>query len=262
MKQSSRRLRTTHKFSESLEQHLSLYALAASAAGVGMLALAQPAEAKIIYTPTHHVIGQNGHYNLAFDHDGTDFTLVNSYICNTRQCSDVLNANPVVGNGVEGKPGGGSFAYALNRGAQVGPTRPFAGKLMAGQRCTSATSCLWMTSWGRWVNVNNQYLGLKFQIHGKTHYGWARLSVQAGSPPGGPIVTATLTGYAYETVPNKPIIAGRTTGPDEDSPSGRADTAAFDAPTPERATLGLLAMGWPELSVWRRQESVGVAQWQ
>jgi hypothetical protein len=27
-------------------------------------------------------------------------------------------------------------------------------------------------------------------------------------------ITATLTGYAYETVPNKPIIAGKTKGPD------------------------------------------------
>jgi hypothetical protein len=27
-------------------------------------------------------------------------------------------------------------------------------------------------------------------------------------------ITATLTGYAYETIPNKPIIAGETNGPD------------------------------------------------
>jgi hypothetical protein len=38
--------------SESLQRHLNAYALAASAAGVGMSALAQPAEAKIVYTKT------------------------------------------------------------------------------------------------------------------------------------------------------------------------------------------------------------------
>jgi hypothetical protein len=27
-------------------------------------------------------------------------------------------------------------------------------------------------------------------------------------------IVARLTGYAYETVPNKPIIAGKTKGPD------------------------------------------------
>jgi hypothetical protein len=27
-------------------------------------------------------------------------------------------------------------------------------------------------------------------------------------------MVATLTGYAFETIPNKPIIAGKTCGPD------------------------------------------------
>jgi hypothetical protein len=262
MKRSTHRSRTTHKFSESWEQRLNLYALAASAAGVGMLALAQTAEAKIVYTPTHRVIGEDGHYNLDVNHDGiTDFTLVNSYVCNSRTCFDRLNANPVVGNGVEGREtiGQKSYAYALDRGAQIGPTRPFAGKLMASRRCGSATSCLWISSSGPWRNVTNQYLGLKFQIHGKTHYGWARLSTQDVSEYA-PGMTATLTGYAYETVPDKPIVAGKTSGPDEESPSGQADPAAFDAPAPQPATLGLLATGWPELPVWRRRESVGAAQ--
>jgi hypothetical protein len=260
MKQTSRRSRTTSKFSESLEQRLSLYALAASAAGVGMLALAQAAEAKIVYTPTHHVIGKNGHFNLDLNHDGiTDFTLVNSYRSRTTYLSDVLNVNPVVGNGVEGKRNGSiSAAYALNRGAQIGPTRPFAGKLMAGRWCSRTSCTVVYRSWGSWVNVTNKYLGFKFQIHGKTHYGWARLSVQ--NVEGEEVISATLTGYAYETVPNKPIVAGRTKGPDEDSPFGPADPAAFNAPAPEPATLGLLATGWPGLSAWRRKETVGATQ--
>ena len=49
-----KRFRKTAKLSESIHQQLSMYALAASAAGVGMLA--QPAEAKIVYTPVHHVV--------------------------------------------------------------------------------------------------------------------------------------------------------------------------------------------------------------
>jgi hypothetical protein len=247
-----------------LEQRLNLYALAASAAGVGMLALAQTAEARIIYTPAHHVIGRYGHYNLDLNHDGiTDFTIVNSTDCNPGTCADVLSANPVKGNGVEGKlrrehrryaSGSTYYAYALSRGAQIGPTRPFAGNFMAGFWC-GTTCSLTFSSWGPWRNVANKYLGLEFQIHGKTHYGWARLNVQIR----GMIVIGTLTGYAYETVPNKPIVAGKTSGPDEDS-TGQADPAAFDAPAPEPATLGLLAMGWPELSVWRRNESVGATQ--
>jgi hypothetical protein len=57
-------------------------------------------------------------------------------------------------------------------------------------------------------------LGLKFVIHGKVHYGWARFSVTLGHHRQYDDVSGTLTGYAYETIPNKPIIAGQITGPD------------------------------------------------
>ena len=45
--------RVPAQLSQSLNQRVHAYALAASAAGVGVLALAQPAEAKIVYTPAH-----------------------------------------------------------------------------------------------------------------------------------------------------------------------------------------------------------------
>jgi hypothetical protein len=57
MKPSPRPSRTPSRLSTALRNHLNMYSLAASAAGVGVLALAQPAEAKIVYTKTHHVIG-------------------------------------------------------------------------------------------------------------------------------------------------------------------------------------------------------------
>jgi hypothetical protein len=63
MKRSSRPLKTA-ELPRSLHQQLNSYALAASAAGVGVLVLAQPAEAKIIYTKAHHLIPPNTHYNL------------------------------------------------------------------------------------------------------------------------------------------------------------------------------------------------------
>jgi hypothetical protein len=53
------------KLSDSLHHQLNMYALAASAAGVGMLTLVQAAEAKIVYTPAHHVIDENQKYALA-----------------------------------------------------------------------------------------------------------------------------------------------------------------------------------------------------
>jgi hypothetical protein len=67
-----------------------------------------------------------------------------------------------------------------------------------------------------------------------------------------------LTGYAYETIPNKPIIAG-TTEAAEESGVDEANPATLNEPTLQPASLGLLAMGSPALSVWRREESVGAA---
>ena len=226
MPQSSRPRKMAH-LSDSVHQHLNMYALAASAAGVGVLALAPSAQAKIVYTHIHRVIGPSHRYSLDLNHDRTaDFTIRNSYGCNQDWCWDVLYAIPTAGNGVEGARGFLSipYAYALSGGAVIGPKQPFSGQLMASDN---------MGYLGRWLNVSNRYLGLKFQIKGKTHYGWARLSVTDRSPH----ITATLTGYAYETIANKPIIAGRTKGP--------------DVITLEPASLGHLARGASAISTWR-----------
>jgi hypothetical protein len=230
--------------SDSVHQQLNMYALAATAAGVGMLAGAQPTEAKIVYTRAHHLIGKNAHYSLDLNHDGVaDITFVNLYGCNFDYCYDVLNANPAGGNGVEGAKGflGIPYAYALNAGAHIGPKHPFSGQLMASSN---------MGTLGQWLNATNRYLGLRFQIKGKIHYGWARLNVHLT----GGIIKALLTGYAYETIPNKPIIAGKTKAADEVSSVDQANAATFSAPAAKPAALGVLAMGSPGLSIWRRDE--------
>jgi len=227
---------------EFVRQSLNMYALAATAAGVGVLA--QSAEAKVVYTPAHHLIGKNAHYRLDLNHDGiTDFTLVNSYGCNFDYCFDVLNANAAAGNGVVGKRGFLSIPYAfvLGRGSGVGPMKPFSGQLMASSN---------MGTLGRWLNVNGGYLGLRFDINGKIHYAWARLNVHLTNG----VFEALLTGYAYETIPNKPIIAGKTEGPEEVS-LDIANPATLNERTMQPASVGLLAMGATGLSIWRREES-------
>ena len=57
--------KTPSKLSDSVHHQLSLYALAASAAGVGVLALAQPADAKIVYTPAHKWLPAGADCNLS-----------------------------------------------------------------------------------------------------------------------------------------------------------------------------------------------------
>jgi hypothetical protein len=247
MKRSSG-LRKTANLSGPVHQQLNLYALAAGAAGMSVLALTQPAEAEIVYTPTHHVVGKNGRYTLDLNNDKlADFMLVNTHSCNTDYCIDALSAIPVGGDGVEGARGFLSIPYAsaLKRGALIGPKAHFSGKLMASSQSSQGTL-------GRWLNVTNGYLGLKFTIKGKTHYGWARLTVQV---LGQAFIRATLTGYAYETIPGKTIVAGQARGSDDfDKIIEQPNPATLSVPTPEPATLGALAMGAPGLSIWRRKE--------
>jgi hypothetical protein len=240
--------KTASNLSQSADHQLNMYVLAATAAGVGLLVLAQSAEAKIVYTPIHHVIGKKGQYKLDLNHDKlSDFILLNTRGCNTDYCIDALSAIPSAGNGVEGAKGFLSipYAFAPKRGAKIGPNDQFSGRLLASSQSNQGTI-------GQWINVTNRYLGLKFTIKGKVHFGWARLTVRV---LGGAFIKTTITGYAYETIPNKPIIAGRIKGPEESGNSIGHPEDVRTAPAPEPATLGALAMGASGLSIWRRKES-------
>ena len=79
MKRLSRAARPISNLSEPISQRLNMYALAAGAAGVGMLASAHPAQAKIVYTPANIPIVQNaGPVQLDLNHDGiNDFLFYN-----------------------------------------------------------------------------------------------------------------------------------------------------------------------------------------
>jgi hypothetical protein len=257
--------RKTAKLSESTQQRLNMYALVAGAAGVGMLAMAQPAAAKIVYTPANIQLG-HGIISIDLNHDGiADFELYGA--ASTDSCSaQWLSARPRHGqNAIVGYVGHFSYASALRPGARVGKAQKFSPRFefMALQSACSFSS---KTRFGGpWANggkgVRNRYLGLKFFVKGKIHYGWARLNVSMteqdnlGAPTRHPPepIAGTLTGYAYETIPGKAIIAGATKGPDDDA---QPIAATHTPPAPTPATLGMLALGAPGLSIWRREDPV------
>jgi hypothetical protein len=143
-------------------------------------------------------------------------------------------------------------ASALRAGVQIGRKGQFSvsKKTMAVDYYADGTGGSG-TCAGLWNNVKDRYLGFKFTIEGTTHFGWARLNVTCTTMYGNHKVTGVLTGYAYETIPNKPIIAGKTEGPEgDDQPA----PTSLKTPTPEPAMLGVLALGAPGLSIWRREE--------
>ena len=101
---------------------------------------------------------------------------------------------------------------------------------------------------GYWKNAQGRFLGFEFTVQGQKHYGWARLSVTFN-----PIGIATLTGYAYETEPGKPIRAGDRGGV-ADARVPRMLRALPTAATLRPATLGLLALGSTGLDIWRKEQ--------
>ena len=222
----SPRPRKPSALSRSTYQRLNSYAVAASAAGVSVLALARASEAKVIYTETHQVTRARLPLYIDLNHDGIkDFVLrtryyAGSYFSAGLDASGYRNINNVVaGRRYSHSSYFVSAASALPAGVRIGPERkfpvhhPFMALELFNRDRTSQYSDV-----GPWVGkgkgVRNRYLGLKFVIHGKVHYGWARFTVTLGHHRQYDDVTGTLTGYAYETIPNKPIIAGQITGPD------------------------------------------------
>lgn len=251
MNRSSLPTRTPGNLPESAHKQLNMYALAASAAGVGLLALASPAEAKIVYTPAHLVIAPKHSYNVDLNHDKiTDFTIVNHVSACTDFCFFELRQYAAGGNSAAGYAvGSGQFLGSdLKPGARIGPRSPFhkgtAALVVARSNVYTSKQTI---VYGPWANVKDRYLGLKFQINGETHYGWARLNVKVSQTK----ITATLTGYAYETIPNKPIIAGETKGLDEMRIV--EPNATLATPTPQSNMLGALALGSSGLSIWKRK---------
>ena len=252
--------RKTVDLSDSVHRQLSAYALAASAAGLSLLVLSPSSEAKIVYTATHQVIAENNSYLLALNHKTIDFIISNVNCISGSRCNSDAYADLVVraasqpwaGNEVVGTNGNQYLAAALKLGSRISGARRFIkGALMVSQCAGDCLSHSGTRIIGQWSNVTNRYLGLKFKINGKFHYGWARLNVKVLK--GQFKIIATLTGYAYETILGKSIIAGQTKGTDDAEP-----VASLQAPAPEPAALGMLALGAPGLWIWRREESAVV----
>jgi hypothetical protein len=62
-----------------------------------------------------------------------------------------------------------------------------------------------------------------------------------------------LTGYAYETVANQPILTGQTSGTAEDV--SIPQPAGSQSGSQSKVQLGLLALGASGLPAWRREET-------
>jgi hypothetical protein len=252
MKPSVRPRQISVALPDPLLHRLNAYALVASAAGVAVLASAVPAEAKVIYTPVNVPIAPHQSILIDLNHDGiADFMITNNVFQTTDVWGHTLLAKPRLRNNAVAGFKGFIFTYyasAFKAGAVIGPAQDFSGKILA----ASGTE---YGSIGQWQHVTNGYLGLKFYIGEREHFGWARLTVNSGTGN----ISARLTGFAYETQVGKPIIAGSTAG-DEDAEITGTEPAFGQRTIGPAAQLGLLAAGAPAIPIWRREEKRSIAK--
>lgn len=206
MKKSSESCETPSKHSKSVRQHLNRFAMAAVLAAVGLLSLAWPAEAKVVYTPVNVTISGNGSISLDLNHDGiTDFVIRSVSLVTV--CGDrggligSTKITPKTGNGIVVSHL--NFAELLGSGIPIGAGADF-------YKAQAVVTQFFLCSSG--THTADGYLGLEFQINGQTHYGWARVAIYAYYTYFRHVMRTTLLDFAYETIPGLAIKTGQTSG--------------------------------------------------
>jgi hypothetical protein len=229
--------RAPKQLSGTLERNLVAYAVAAAAAGMGLTA--QSARAEVVYTPAHIPIRPNGPLvYLDLNNDGVnDFQFKNVFRSESGYSNKLtFSAAPVgASNGIMGYPCFVECASALPTREPVGPSGAFANSNAF--LVYSYYVCSGGIKTGAWWEKTQAYLGLKIVFNGETHYGWAR--VQAGRNQDG--YHPRITGYAYETIPNKPLTTGAMKS---DAMDDREEPSALpEFGKPGHSDLGILALG-------------------
>jgi hypothetical protein len=212
-------------------------AAAISAITLGSMSLAPPLFAEIIYTPANKSIGNtNAASYLPIDLNNDGIVDLSVWAYNFDSFSSGWHIFGDLGAfGVEGNQilvERSYLAVPAVTGQGIGPasarTRFQQDGLMASSRHSGDGFSSFNTTRGLWLHATNRYLGVKFSINGEIHYGWARFNAGAGY--------AQLTGYAYETIPDKPIPAGVFETPPEESGTNSTEGATA-------GSLGALALG-------------------
>jgi hypothetical protein len=85
-------------------------------------------------------------------------------------------------------------AAKLRKGTQIGPGQTF-------RAFALMETPFYRGYWN--YNTESRCLGVRFLINGEVHYGWIGFREVRVFP-----IAAKLYGWAYETVPDKPIVAG------------------------------------------------------
>ncbi len=167
------------------------------------------------------------HFKIDLNRDGADdFDIVTTGF---GMNIEAIGTNEIACGFIFGFPEVGGFAQKIHAGAIIGAYQdgynydwtPGFGAMVGINGITFPPLI-----YGYWGS-NRDYLGLRFNIAGQTHYGWIQMYLPATEGAG------FVEGFAYETEPNTPILAG----------------------IPETSTMALGVMGASSFLLHRRRKS-------
>lgn len=218
--------------------------LTALATGLGTMVLGVPMEGKVVVTKANISINSTASLLpptfLDLNHDGVaDLELGRNGFASGGTFQLAIGGSVFNGGAIVTPH---SYAAALRHGAGIGPSgkfgRSFTVEVSGGT--IGDQSLHFFGDWGG--NPTNRFMGVKFLINGQTHYGWVRLQITTGKGDLG----GTITGYAYETIANKKLEAGVQS---DDLADAAPAEPAFQT---SGGSLGMLALGFDGLAIWRR----------
>ena len=199
--------------SKSLDQKLSAYALAAGAAGVAVIACAPAAEAAPVcktlsttlyrtmtysFNPAHQAIAPFDLAQTFNEVSSLTFSIRNRlfFTPNSRGANAVLATN--------------GWPADLQSGAKIGPGGNFGKGSSYGLMFNygPGSSATRSHHKGNLQFNATTYLGFKFLIAGRTHYGWLRLETKLSNNM---TPYTYVQQYGFETAPNTGILAGSCT---------------------------------------------------
>lgn len=171
-------------------------------------------------------------YNLDLNNDSqVDFTLIASY--NTTNCTEpgtittkIVSVNPQTGNAT-------TYTLMMNANDLIDSNLVFSASPGILRRLFSG-SCVHSPSSGSWTSTSDRYLGLKLTVGTDTYYGWVRLNVVVATS-----ASFTVKDYAYNSIPNQPILAGQTNPTGIDDYSFSSSIHLYPNPATNHLTIDL-----------------------
>jgi hypothetical protein len=184
-----------------------------------------PTGSNIIYTdvnPDSATLLSTDSFNLNLNNDGvTDFEFnksLSSSECRSPEQPTFtfhihLSVTPAKAGNAIMTNSSNLLALALDSSTPIGPDSLWATTsevLLEGGAISNCTSV--MGHAGYWINISDKYIGLKFIKDNNTYYGWARLTSTYSAISASSLIIGgdlIIKDYAYNNVPNQPIVAGQ-----------------------------------------------------